>query len=81
LDEHKTVDSGHGRIETRKYVMTSDIGWFQDKERCVRLKCLGMVESSREIKGKCNHEKRYYISSLELDAKKFGKVVRSHWGG
>ena len=39
-----------------------------------------MVESTREIKGECSHEKRYYISSLECDAKKFGDAVRSHWG-
>jgi predicted transposase YbfD/YdcC len=80
FDEHKTVDGGHGRIETRKYVMTSDIGWLQDKERWAGLKSLGMVESTREIKGECSHEQRYYISSLECDAKKFGDAVRSHWG-
>jgi len=80
FNEHKTVDGDHGRIETRKYVMTSDIGWLQDKESWAGLKSLGMVESTREIKGKCSHEKRYYISSLECDAKKFGNAVRSHWG-
>ena len=80
FDEHKTVDGDHGRIETRKYVMTSDIGWLQDKESWAGLKSLGMVESTREIKGECSHEKRYYISSLECDAKKFGNAVRSHWG-
>jgi len=80
FDEHKTVDGGHGRIETRKYVMTSDIGWLQDKEKWAGLKSLGMVESTREIKGECSHEKRYYISSIECDAKKFGNAVRSHWG-
>ena len=39
-----------------------------------------MVESTREIKGEKTHEKRYYISSLQCDAKKFGNAVRSHWG-
>ncbi len=28
FDEHITVDGGHGRIETRRSVMTSDIGWL-----------------------------------------------------
>ncbi len=27
FDEYKTVDGDHGRIETRKYFMTSDRGW------------------------------------------------------
>ena len=30
-----------------------------------------MVESTREIKGEKSHEKRYYISSLQCDAKGF----------
>ncbi len=57
FDEHTTVNGGHGRIETRKHVMTSDIGWFEDKDNWSGLKCFGMVESTREIKGECSHEK------------------------
>lgn len=80
FDEDTTVDGDHGRIETRRYVMTSDIDWLQGKENWPGLTSLGMVESTREEKGKCSHEKRYYISSLECDAEKFGHAVRSHWG-
>lgn len=80
FDEYETVDGDHGRIETRKYVMTADIDWLHDKENWAGLKSLGMVESSRDIKGECSHEKRYYISSLDCDAKRFGDAVRSHWG-
>ncbi len=80
FDEHTTVDADHGRIETRKYIMTSDIAWLQGKESWPGLKCLGMVESTREINDELSHEKRYYISSLECDAEKFGHAVRSHWG-
>ena len=32
VDYHETVDGGHGRIETRRYWTTSDIGWLQGKE-------------------------------------------------
>ena len=39
-----------------------------------------MVESVRTENGKTTVETRYYISSLNLDAKKFGESVRSHWG-
>lgn len=80
FDKHETVDGDHGRIETRKYTMTSNIDWLQDKEKWAGLKSLGMVESTREINGECSHEKRYYISSLGCDAKKFGDSIRSHWG-
>jgi len=80
FDEYETVDGDHGRIETRKYFMTSDIGWLQNKSKWPGLQSLGMVESTREIKGECSHDKRYYISSLECNAKKFGDSIRSHWG-
>ena len=80
FDEYTTVDGDHGRIETRRYLMTSDIDWLQGKEQWAGIKCLGMVESTREINDERSHEKRYYISSLECDAEKFGTSVRSHWG-
>lgn len=80
FDEYQTVDADHGRIETRKYIMTSDIDWLQEKENWAGIKSVGMVESTREINGKRGSDRRYYISSLECDAKKFGDAVRSHWG-
>ena len=80
FDEHQTVDGDHGRIETRKYVVTSDIDWLQGKENWAGLKSLGMVESVREVNGESSHEKRYYISSLGCHAREFGNAVRSHWG-
>ncbi len=78
--EHETIDGEHGRIETRKYAMTSDIDWIQGRENWPGFKSIGMIESTREIKGKCSFERRYYISSLDCDAKKFGNAIRSHWG-
>ena len=80
FDEHTTVDGGHGRVETRRYVMTSDIGWLDGKGSWSGLKSLGMVESTREVNGESSHEKRYYISSLECCAQVFGDAVRKHWG-
>ena len=39
-----------------------------------------MVESIRKAKGKSTIERRYYLTSLSLDAKRFGQAVRRHWG-
>lgn len=47
FDEHETIDGDHGRIEIRKYTITSASGWLQGKENWVGLKCIGMVESIR----------------------------------
>jgi predicted transposase YbfD/YdcC len=80
FDEHTTMDGGHGRIETRTYTITHDIDWLVGKENWAGMKCLGMVESTREIQGERSCEKRYYISSLECDAQEFGNAVGSHWG-
>lgn len=80
FDEHTTVDGGHGRIETRKYTIVHDIDWLSEKEKWAGLNCLGMVESTREINGKCSFDQRYYISSLGCEAQQFGYAVRSHWG-
>lgn len=80
FDEYTTVDGGHGRVETRKYAVTSDIDWLEDKENWPGLKSLGMVERTREINGESSHEKRYYISSLDCNAQVFGDAVRQHWG-
>jgi predicted transposase YbfD/YdcC len=77
---HQTLDKGHGRMETRRYWQSTDIGWFGDKHLWKGIKSFGMVESLRKVKGKTTIERRYYLSSLPLDALRFAKAVRGHWG-
>ena len=72
INKYETLDGDHGRIETRKYYYTSEIDWLQRKENWPGLKGIGMVESTREIREEISIERRYYLSSLECDAKKFG---------
>jgi predicted transposase YbfD/YdcC len=39
-----------------------------------------MVESERTVLGEeTTKERRYYISSLEAEAKELGKAIRGHW--
>jgi predicted transposase YbfD/YdcC len=45
----------------------------------MNLYSIGKVESVRNVKGKTKLETRYYISSLNHDAKSFSNSVRSHW--
>ena len=79
-DFHKTIDGDHGRIETRRFSIVSDIEWLEGKTDWKELKSIGMVESEREIGDKLTKETRYYISSLPGNAKLFGDAVRKHWG-
>ena len=74
-----TVDGDHGRIETRCWTITDDIGWFDEKSKWEKLTTFGMVESIREMREQTTREKRYFISSLPLNVAKFAEAAREHW--
>ena len=38
-----------------------------------------MVEAQRQVGDQVSVERRYYISSLDNDAQRFGEAVRRHW--
>ena len=40
---------------------------------------IGLVETRVERAGAINRERRYYISSANLDAEAFAAAVRTHW--
>lgn len=73
------VGKDHGRIETRKYCQSDDIGWFADRGQWKGLRSVGMVESTREIGEQITVERRYYLSSLKPDGECFARAVRGHW--
>lgn len=79
-DFHETVDGDHGRVEIRKFWTISDINWLYGKGQWEDLKTIGMVESERRLGGEISRERRFFISSLDCDAKVFGNAVRKHWG-
>jgi predicted transposase YbfD/YdcC len=74
------VDKDHGRIETRHYWQSDDLEWFADRPLWKGLQSVGRVEATREIGGQTTVERRYYLSSLPLDAECFARAVRGHWG-
>jgi predicted transposase YbfD/YdcC len=80
MDFHQTIEKGHGRIETRRYWQSTDLGWFDDKRQWKGLRSFGMVESIRHVKGATSIERRFFLSSLPLDAKKLARSIRGHWG-
>lgn len=79
-DYFKSFDKDHGRLETREYYITNNIDWLNQKNDWIGLKTIGMVKSIREINNIKTEEIRYFISSIEQNAEKFSKAVRSHWG-
>lgn len=85
-DVYITEEKTRNRKERRKYTAIPIENQFehlkmlgsQDRE-WIDLTSIIQVESQREIKGKISTEKRYYISSLEADAKELAESIRGHW--
>jgi len=77
---HETVEGDHGRIETRRYTVLPLMYLHQFKCRWSGLQSLVQVESQRQVKGgPFSQEKRYYISSLPMNAPLIANAIRAHW--
>ena len=46
---HTTADGGHGRVETRTSLVSSDIAWLQESHRWPGLAAIGKVVRTREV--------------------------------
>jgi predicted transposase YbfD/YdcC len=80
--EHHTSDADHGRIETRRHWITSDIGWLHERHPAwPDLTSIAMIEAVREEPGKpASRQTRFYITSIAPDAAEFARAARQHWG-
>ena len=80
---HETLDKGHGRIETRRCTAVGELDWLELldlKAPWSKLASVARIESTREIAGRIETEKRYVISSLPADSRLILHAVRTHWG-
>ena len=68
-NDHREVEKDHGRIETRRCVV-SDIlmRWQFEPDLWPGLRSIVMIESTREIGDTITTERRYFVSSLPPDA-------------
>jgi predicted transposase YbfD/YdcC len=76
----ETVDGDHGRIETRRHWITSDLEWLRQHHPWEGLQSIGMIERRREIGDKISTELHYYILSLPADVERLAQAARGHWG-
>jgi predicted transposase YbfD/YdcC len=80
------VDKGHGRIETRRYAVSHEVGWLSGGRRCPdeprfpKLSAIAMVEATVEKAGTATTTRRFYLSSAALSAERLAEAVRGHWG-
>jgi predicted transposase YbfD/YdcC len=75
----ESVEKDHGRIETRRYWQSEDIGWFEKKKNWTGLRSFCLVEAVREHAERTEVSRRYYISSLACNEVKVAHSIRGHW--
>lgn len=78
----KTVNKGHGRIETRECWATEKEEYLllvRKRQQWKGLKSIVRVVSQRQIGDTLKVQTRYFISSLPAQAKTILKAKRSHW--
>lgn len=79
LQSYEETNAGHGRIETRRFYLSTCLDTLPDAARWKGLKSIGMVESERTLNGRTSIERRHYICSI-TDVKPFAYATRAHWG-
>lgn len=77
----ETVEANHYRTEIRQVwaVPVSQLPSLHRQQQWLGLSTVVMVSSVRHLWNKTTTQIRYYISSLEADAKRHNQVIRSHW--
>ena len=80
VTRYETVESGHGRQEHRTYYVCDVPKGLPDARRWKGLVRIGMAVSQTTRGGKPSDAVRYYILSRRLSARRFGPLVRGHWG-
>lgn len=79
VDFFGTHDKAHGRFEYRVCKVINDLSYFPDAEGWKNLKSIICIESRRTLNGKTSYENKFYLSSLEANAKALGRAIRKHW--
>ncbi len=78
-EQYETIEKDHGRIETRRCSVLSNLKSMKVAHNWEQLKQVVRIETKREINGVVSEETRYYISSLDATAQAMNANVRSHW--
>lgn len=79
---HKTVDIGHGRIETRVCSCLTNLEHIEGSSDWKDLATIIKIDSTRVFKNSDKPKQsavRYYISSMTAQVEDFQKAIRSHW--
>lgn len=76
----RTVEKGHGRVETRECYVCDQIEWLQGKERWKDLHGIGMIISTVESESGKSVQHHYFIySCVGMTAQEIMLAKRAHW--
>ena len=81
-DYARTLNKGHGRIETRECWVITDLyclDYLGTRKQWTGLKAAVKIGARRETAEGAAVQSRYYISSLKAPAEKLLEAVRQHW--
>ena len=77
---YRTIEKGHGRIESRTCVISEEIGWLNGKDDWRGINGIGVIYCEVEEKGQKLKQNHYFIFSCKgLTAKELMRHKRSHW--
>ena len=82
-DHHKTINKDHGRIEIRECWTLSEpefLDYLHQRGTWKNLQTVVMLRAERRLGKTSSVETRYYISSVENNAKLALRAARGHWG-
>jgi predicted transposase YbfD/YdcC len=79
-ETYETQEQGHGRQETRSYVVVPNPAGIRNLDAWTGLKVVGMFASTRLVQGEGNDEVHFFIGSRPAGAKVYGDALRGHWG-
>ena len=82
LEQHTTVEKGHGRIERRQCSILRRTDWVCEETEWKNLSCLVQLTTQRTLQssGEQQTETRYFISSKVTTPAQMLHIIRSHWG-
>jgi predicted transposase YbfD/YdcC len=82
-DIHESIEKGHGRLETRRIRVLTNLGWILSGERWTGLTYVVEIHRERTVLAtrKTSVETSYAIGSgIVPCASEVAKLVRGHWG-
>jgi len=73
-------EEGHGRKESREYMVLYDLDGMVEKDKWANLTAVGLCLREREVGGKRSYEEHYFIGSRDMPAAGYARALRGHWG-